>query len=240
MNLFFNFLEILKIKHDMYIHIYKSIITNILMNMQINYDITLAEFNPKYYNELQRSYLNFKTENSKDVPIKLIIFAKESIPRIDSVLKLSKYLRSIKTALLVEKSVFEFALVSIILGKLEHTNVKAIYDDKLSEILLNINEQSYLKNKTLLKSIEDKSIEPDLVAFLSPEQMHPEKWADIMKQKKFIEDAISNIATSDLYTCRRCGEKKSKITELQTRSADEPQTIFITCLACGNAFRKNG
>lgn len=39
------------------------------------------------------------------------------------------------------------------------------------------------------------------------------------------------------YTCRKCGGKKTTHQEMQTRSADEPMTIFITCVTCGNQWK---
>ena len=43
---------------------------------------------------------------------------------------------------------------------------------------------------------------------------------------------------TDLYKCYKCKERKCKVIQLQTRSADEPMTNFITCLVCFNTFTK--
>ena len=40
-----------------------------------------------------------------------------------------------------------------------------------------------------------------------------------------------------LYTCFKCKSKKTRQYEQQTRSADEPMTIFVTCVDCGNSWR---
>lgn len=40
-----------------------------------------------------------------------------------------------------------------------------------------------------------------------------------------------------IYTCRKCGSKKTQSTWAQTRSADEPATIYVTCVECGNAWK---
>lgn len=39
------------------------------------------------------------------------------------------------------------------------------------------------------------------------------------------------------FVCRRCKSKKTTYYEMQTRSADEPMTIFVTCLNCENRWR---
>lgn len=41
------------------------------------------------------------------------------------------------------------------------------------------------------------------------------------------------------FTCRRCKGTKTTHYALQTRSADEPMTIFVTCLTCGKRWRTN-
>jgi len=46
-------------------------------------------------------------------------------------------------------------------------------------------------------------------------------------------------ATTDMYTCRKCREKKCSYYELQIRSADEPMTKFIKCCNCGYEWRQS-
>jgi len=40
-----------------------------------------------------------------------------------------------------------------------------------------------------------------------------------------------------MLTCGKCKMKKTSSYEMQTRSADEPMTIFATCLCCGHRWR---
>lgn len=40
-----------------------------------------------------------------------------------------------------------------------------------------------------------------------------------------------------MFTCRRCKSKKTTFYLLQTRSADEPMTAYITCIGCGNKWK---
>ena len=44
-------------------------------------------------------------------------------------------------------------------------------------------------------------------------------------------------ASTDMFTCRKCKSKRCTYYELQTRSADEPATIFVTCLDCGKNWK---
>lgn len=39
------------------------------------------------------------------------------------------------------------------------------------------------------------------------------------------------------FTCRKCKGTKTSHYSLQTRSSDEPMTVFVCCLNCGNRWR---
>ena len=39
------------------------------------------------------------------------------------------------------------------------------------------------------------------------------------------------------HTCSKCKGTKTSSYALQTRSADEPMTVFVTCLTCGKRWR---
>lgn len=45
---------------------------------------------------------------------------------------------------------------------------------------------------------------------------------------------------SDLFTCEKCNSRRCTYIQLQTRSADEPMTTFITCLECNYRWKKQG
>jgi len=134
--------------------------------------------------------------------------------------------------------IFEYALVMATLNNFDKNIIPAIYNDKLDDILLNLNVNSYLKNKSLYNALNSGVINPNLVAFMAPDQMHPESWAVIINKIKYKEDKENTMATTDMYRCRKCGERRCKVTELQMRSADEPTSKVITCLVCYTTFIK--
>jgi hypothetical protein len=53
-----------------------------------------------------------------------------------------------------------------------------------------------------------------------------------MEARKAMEEDYTG-----MFTCGRCKSKRTTFYLLQTRSADEPMTAFITCLACGNRWK---
>jgi len=179
---------------------------------------------------------NFITDNSKDLDVKFVIFAEKNIDRAKHIIDFSNILNDIKKAISLEKGIFEFALIHTFLNNFQQKFVISVYLDKVEEIKNNLNGNSKIDNKTLKPAILNGEIRPELVSFLSPQQMHPKRWADILNIKKYREDKENNIATTDLYKCRKCGERKAKISQLQIRSADEPTSTFVTCLVCYNTF----
>ena len=40
------------------------------------------------------------------------------------------------------------------------------------------------------------------------------------------------------YECRKCHERKCTYIEVQTRAADEPMTVFVYCVNCGNRWKE--
>lgn len=43
---------------------------------------------------------------------------------------------------------------------------------------------------------------------------------------------------SKMYTCAQCGNKKTQMREIQTRSGDEGGTLFINCIICNHTWRQ--
>ena len=45
-------------------------------------------------------------------------------------------------------------------------------------------------------------------------------------------------AGSSLFACGQCGSTNVQTRQMQTRSADEPMTVFCACLQCGKRWKK--
>eukprot|EP01121_Diplochlamys_sp_Union-15-3_P017732 TRINITY_DN6303_c0_g1_i3.p1 TRINITY_DN6303_c0_g1~~TRINITY_DN6303_c0_g1_i3.p1 ORF type:complete len:348 (-),score=73.88 TRINITY_DN6303_c0_g1_i3:27-1070(-) len=69
---------------------------------------------------------------------------------------------------------------------------------------------------------------------------------DLKNERKKIEEWHNEArtigkqsGTCELFTCGKCKGNKTTYYQLQTRSADEPMTVFITCTICGNRWKQN-
>ena len=138
----------------------------------------------------------------------------------------------------LEKAVFNYAIKEAtqrkIVKKWENPQFVQIYTDRLRSIYLN------LKNPELLESIRSGELSPQTVAFMTHQEFQPAHWRTLI-DKKMKRDASRHAdnlqASTDMFTCRKCRSKRCTYYELQTRSADEPATIFVTCLDCGKNWK---
>ena len=75
---------------------------------------------------------------------------------------------------------------------------------------------------------------------MTHQEMKPSRWKELIDQKIKRDENKYNTciqASTDMFTCRKCKSKRCTYYELQTRSADEPATIFVTCLDCGKNMK---
>lgn len=206
--------------------------------MKIINTINEKEKNIDYISPYNQSKYNFIIENSIDLKDYWIQYAEHTINRSSNQIKLSNMLNDIDIALKIELSIFEYALIYCLNSKYDKNYIKPVYDEKFNIIFTNLDENNIkINNKSFKKNILCGIINPSHVAFLSPQQIYPEKWAYLIKKRKYKEYRENNIAYSDAYKCKGCGESKSKITQAQTKSADEPMTTFVVCLVCHNTFK---
>lgn len=77
-------------------------------------------------------------------------------------------------------------------------------------------------------------------ALLSHQEMQPARWEEMLRAKEERDKtryAPTMTANTDNFTCGRCKSKNCSYYQLQTRSADEPMTTFVTCVDCGNRWK---
>ena len=138
----------------------------------------------------------------------------------------------------LEKGIFNFSLEHAtkknVVKKWENQYFVKIYLDRLKSIYIN------LKDEHVLSLIIDEKIKPHKLAYMSHQEMQPHKWSQLIEEKKIrdqnkYEPKLE--ASSDDFKCWKCKSKKCTYYQLQTRSADEPMTTFVTCLNCGQRWK---
>lgn len=142
------------------------------------------------------------------------------------------------TAINLEKGVFNYSLKEAsskkLIKKWENPAFVQVYLDRLRTIYIN------LKNEEILTMLQTKSLLPQTFAAMTHQEMNPPHWQELIEQKikRDANKFVTNIqASTDIFTCKKCKSKRCTYYELQTRSADEPATIFVTCLDCGKNWK---
>jgi transcription elongation factor S-II len=152
--------------------------------------------------------------------------------------KLKVVLEEDNLAINLEKGIYNYSIKEAnskkIVKKWENPHFSQLYLDRLRSIYINI------KNKDLLEQIKSGEITPQTLAFMTHQEMNPQHWHSLIerKMKRDASKFNTNIqASTDMFTCKKCRSKRCTYYELQTRSADEPATIFVTCLDCGKHWK---
>ena len=61
-----------------------------------------------------------------------------------------------------------------------------------------------------------------------------------LRTKELEKEKASMVHDDDytgIFVCRKCKSRKTTYYQLQTRSADEPMTTYVTCIGCGNKWK---
>lgn len=124
-----------------------------------------------------------------------------------------------------------------IFKELKDTGVK--YRNRVRSRISNLKDA---KNPNLRISVLLGRITPERLAVLTSEEMA----SDALKQErsKLNDQAINEHQLAmdegtgtDLIQCGRCKQNNCAYTEAQTRSADEPMTLFVFCKNCGHRWK---
>lgn len=151
--------------------------------------------------------------------------------------KLDAILQNEKNSSNLEKGIFNYSLKEAeyrkVVKKWDNKFFVQIYIDRLRSIISNLKGE-------VLQHINDGAIKPHVVAFMTHQELSPDRWSEMIKAKiirdknKF-ETTIS--ASTDTFTCRKCKGNQCTHYCQQLRSADEPMTVFVQCISCGNRWK---
>jgi transcription elongation factor S-II len=115
------------------------------------------------------------------------------------------------------------------------------YRDKSISIYENIRPDGYVNNKhNWADKLKTGEVDTKTFVEMPPEEVCPSRWKDALD--KMIETEIKlyskNMDAAIYLYCSRCKKKsKCEYYQLQTRSADEPMTTFVTCLECDREWK---
>lgn len=97
-------------------------------------------------------------------------------------------------------------------------------------------------NPKLLQQVLGGALTVQELVELPAQAMFPERWTAVLRD-------VARMARSRMapqpgfgahegaFACGRCKSKRTVYHQMQTRSADEPMTTFVTCLDCGKRWK---
>ena len=92
----------------------------------------------------------------------------------------------------------------------------------------------------LLDKLNNNKIKAYEIAFMNAREMFPEKWKKLVEEKIKRDNNMykENLASAtDEFKCYKWQKRQCTYYQMQTRSADEAMTTFVTCLNCGNNWK---
>jgi transcription elongation factor S-II len=115
---------------------------------------------------------------------------------------------------------------------------KGLYKKNFLRVFANI---SYNKNADfVLNKIKYGIWESDKLVSLKDQELFPDIWEEIIIKNKKKLDFLSkenNVQGTSMFKCGKCKQNNCTYFQMQTRSADEPMTTFVTCLNCNNRWK---
>lgn len=99
-----------------------------------------------------------------------------------------------------------------------------------------------VNNAELRANVLSGVITPEHLVDMNPEDLAPkskrEEYDKIRdKMKRECERGQTSQASTDQFQCSKCRQRKCTYYQMQTRSADEPMTTFVTCQVCNNRWK---
>ena len=158
-------------------------------------------------------------------------FRRDIVKNIDSIIDKPLFSRNLEIGIF-NASIQEASTLKVI-KKWANPYFVEIYLLHLRSIINNLN--SYI-----ISEIMSDTIKPQTLAFMTHQELNPEKW------KKHIENKMKRdkmkyetkiAAATDTFTCSKCKSNECTYYQMQTRSADEPMTTFVTCINCGKRWK---
>lgn len=115
----------------------------------------------------------------------------------------------------------------------------APYKNKYRNISFNIKDP---KNAKLRMALLYRHIPPSELLNMSNHDLANDELRKNREEvhAKMTRDAMpfsKQEASTDMFKCGKCKQRKCNYYQMQTRSADEPLTTFVSCVHCGNRWR---
>jgi DNA-directed RNA polymerase subunit M/transcription elongation factor TFIIS len=150
----------------------------------------------------------------------------------------------LKLATDIEKGIYNhtitFSESKNIIKKWDNPIFLNIYKQFGIKVYSNIKPDTYINNTRLIHRLMNNELSAYELCAMDHQYMFPQHWKPYNDEKTKRDRTLYEInkeMATDIYKCGRCQKRECTYYQLQTRSADEPMTTFITCLNCGKRWK---
>ena len=123
----------------------------------------------------------------------------------------------------------------------ENPLFEVLYVTASRTLLGNIIPSTYVNNNELYQKIKSGQLQVEHLKTMNVMEYAPNLYSALREKQLLREQSElegNKALATDRFFCSRCQKRECTYYELQTRSADEPMTIFITCVNCGKRWKQ--
>jgi len=160
--------------------------------------------------------------------------------RISTILKIPE---SDKLCKNFEKCIFNWSVKMTTMSGDQPSWETYLFRERYKRKFLDIQYNLTIPGNSLKDAIISEHVKVQDVVFMTPAQLCPSgPVATAMERMRIAGLHKEAVNTDDpnyegLFKCGKCKSKKTTYYQMQTRSADEPMTTFITCMNCNNRWK---
>lgn len=113
------------------------------------------------------------------------------------------------------------------------------YRSKVRSLSLNLKDKN---NPELRQNVLKGEIQAETLVVMRSEELASKvlkEQHEALRQQNLhnAKGAEAQEAETDAFQCGKCKQKKTRYYQMQTRSADEPMTTFVTCVNCNHKWK---
>lgn len=150
-----------------------------------------------------------------------------------------------KQVIQLEQVIFDITLQESqkkhVVRSFENPLFTTLYKSSARKIIGNLSQKSYVHNEHLFSKIKKGDLTLDHLRTMNDTDLCPDLYNEMRDRQLQREQSQlegNKAMATNKFKCNRCEKRECTYYELQTRSADEPMTIFISCLNCGKRWRQ--
>ena len=146
---------------------------------------------------------------------------------------------------IIEKSIYNKSIreakKKLIERSWDSFSFRTLYKTGFLKIINNIRNNK--NSQFILNQLNHGYFEPNELINMSNQMLYPDLWKQILFNNLQRDERREKLTKeehqegTDMFKCGKCKKKNCTYYQMQTRSADEPMTSFITCLNCSNRWK---